>query len=323
MYHDNLDAVLDTEAKSETSNTAKWFSNMDVLIKASNEALKRIRMNINSNDFFDPNFKRLLDELFSDLDEFEYSLQSKLKNIIEKKQFDASKVNMFEIMNMINSIIENIVSNNLNQMKLIMPTKWYKNLKDKLLRQEIKAAMGYVAKKMCEIGVCQEPKVYSDYVKFWLRYLLNLKSKSLHEFFTFIPKVLKKQKHFLKSNVKLRKTMIFFLNSDIVTQKDYLALLDEMLVNADVFSVIPNHAKKTASLLLLLFATIDANYDVNDENKKELKSITDMFGNMMEGRYIYVPELFDKILDNLQLNNKIWPMKEQSKLDYLWAEIIH
>lgn len=241
---------------------------------------------------------------------------------MENEFFNASKENMFDLMKLSISLIETDMTKNLDHLKLVVPTEWYKTIRNKIQKQEMKAAKSFIAKKMCDIGFCEEVTMYSDYMKIWLGFLLNLKPKSLHEFFIFILDAMEKHKYFIKTNVKFRKTIKSIRNSDIVAQRDCLDFMHEILVNLNVLNAVPDHTKEVAMILIEIFRIIDYNYFITEENNKELKRITENLGKVLDKKYVFVPLLLDQILENFKLNLKIWPLKVQLKLNNLWEDII-
>lgn len=317
-----------SESDDDQEVKVPWASFIALLINASIEQLENVKSNIKKYYKLNETEIKSVEEAFFDAGtEFEHILQINLRKIVENDKFNESHAFMYEFTDLSNFILEQIIETALSKVdgKLQLPTKWYKQvMRQKVVRQQVKIATNLVEVTICDtLSVCKNWWSYTDYLVEWIRTLLNLSAFGLKNLFGVMPNLLDKHMHTIKSNIKFKKTVKFIVSSDHIVQRDTLDYLDEVLTDKDnVVKLVPESLKKGATLLIELFELIDDNYDLNDENEKELEIITKNLTKSIRRGDSDIKLVLESILLNVDLNLKIWPLDVQNKIDQVWSKII-
>ncbi|CAB3226334.1 unnamed protein product [Arctia plantaginis] len=329
----NLSWTMYSESNehSQSNDSTVFHTFVKVLLQASSQQLKNIRVNIGNNyDLYSSDISEI-DREFADIEVMYLQLvQEKLKKMINGRTFAVTDHFMIDFMDVSNSIFEKVLEYRLQSLKdkeiIASAMKWSppSTLKQKILRQQIKMSTNFIENHICDtLQICKDRYYYSDYLIDWLRSLMNLSHQDLKRFFTPIPEVLENNKHFIKSNIKFRQTVKYLINADAVVKRDTLDFVDEVLTNPDkVLKVAPPSLKKSVTLLRELFVLIDGAYDVNDQNIEALENITESLRDWIDGNSFDVYKILNAIVENVKLNLKIWPLDVQNKIYYIWSDVI-
>lgn len=305
-----------------------WDTYIALLIKVSSEQLENVKHNVKTYYKLKNDDLQQVDRAFNNSgNEYEHFLQFNLKRIVEKKQFNVTDEFMIDFMDISNYLMEQIISYDLSQVKgkLELATKWYKQvMREKIVRQQVKIATNFVEAHLCSnLHICKERPLYTQYLTEWLRHLLNLSSFNLKNLFGVIPELLDKHMHTVKSNVKFKKTVKYIVESGETVHRDTIDYIDEVVNNKkSVVNLQPKALKKGATLLTQLFKLIENNYDITEENENQLTKISNLIQDWMNGGDIDVRVALEMILQNMEINLKIWPLDQQGKIDYIWTRII-
>lgn len=329
----NLSWNMYTESiePSRSNDSVIFQTFVKVLLEASSQQLKNIRVNVlNNYDLHNSDISEINRE-FADIEVMYLQLvQEKLKKMINGRTFLVTDHFMIDFMDVSNTIFEKVLEHRLQSLKdkeIIASTiKWSppSTLKQKILRQQIKISTNFIENHICDtLQVCKDRYYYSDYLIDWLRSLMNLSQQDLKRFFTPIPEVFENHKHFIQSNIKFRQTIKYLINADAIVKRDTLDFIDEVLTNPDkVLKVAPPSLKKSVTLLRELFVLIDGAYDVNNQNIETLENITESLRDWIEGNSFDVHKILNAIVENIKLNLKIWPLDVQNKIYYIWSDVI-
>lgn len=312
----------------EANNTVPWDTYIALLIKVSSEQLENVKRNVKTCYKLKNEDLEQVDRAFNNsANEYEHFLQFNLKRIVEKKQFNVTDEFMIDFMDISNYLMEQIISYDLSQVKgkLELPTKWYKQvMREKIVRQQVKIATNFVEAHLCSnLHICKDRPLYTQYLTEWLRHLLNLSSFNLKNLFAVIPELLDKHMHTVKSNVKFKKTVNYIVASGETVHRDTIDYIDEVINNKNsVVTLQPKALKKGATLLTQLFKLLEYNYDITEDNENQLSKISNLIQDWMNGGNIDVRVALEMILQNMEINLKIWPLDQQGKIDYTWTRII-
>lgn len=313
---------------SDGNHTLPWDTYIALLMKVSSEQLENVKHNVKICYKLKKEELQEVDRAFNNsVNEYEHFLQYNLKRIVEKKQFNVTDEFMIDFMDISNYLMEQIISYDLSQVKgkIELPTKWYKQvMREKIVRQQVKIATNFVEAHLCSnLHICKDRPLYTQFLTEWLRHLLNLSSFNLKNLFAIIPELLDKHVHTVKSNVKFKQTIKYIVDAGETVHRDTIDYIDEVVNNRkSVINLQPKALKKGAGLLIELFKLIENNYDVNEENEIQLSKISKLIQDWMNGGDIDVRVALEMIVQNMQINLSIWPLEQQSKIDYIWTKII-
>ncbi|XP_022833902.1 uncharacterized protein LOC111361742 [Spodoptera litura] len=324
----NFENYTDTYDIPAKNDSLLFDTFVSVLTEVSTEQLRNVKSNIMSN--YDLHRADVADikRAFNNIeDKYTDIINTKLKTMLDGKPINITDHFMIDFMDVSNYILERVLRYHIKNVKgkFMTQTKWYRQtLKEKILRQQTKISFNYIENNMCEtLQVCRDRYYYSDYLTDWLRTLMNVSPRDLKRFFVPITDVLESHKYFIKSNMKFRQTIKYIINAEAIVKRDTLDFLDEVLTNPDtVLKLAPNGLKPSVALLRELFSLIDGVYDVNDHNIEQLENITEMLRDWIEGKSFDVHRVLNAIVQNIRVNLQVWPLDIQSKIYYVWSEII-
>ncbi|XP_026314715.1 uncharacterized protein LOC113226341 [Hyposmocoma kahamanoa] len=301
----------------EANYAVPWDTYIALLIKITSEQLENVRHNVKTCYGLKNEDLEQVDRAFNNSgDEYEHFLQTNLKRIVEKKQFNVTDEFMIDFMDISNYLLQQIISYDLSQVKgkLERATKWYKLvMREKITRQQVKIATNFVEAHLCSnLHICKDRPLYTQYLTEWLRHFLNLSSFNLNNLFAVIPELLEKHMHTLKSNVKFKETVKYIVESGETVHRDTIDFIDEVVNNKkSVVNLQPKALKNGAALLKQLFKLIENNYDITEENENQLTTISNLIQDWMNGGNSDVIVPLEKILQNMEINLKIWPLDQQ------------
>lgn len=312
----------------EANHIVAWDTYIALLIKVSSEQLENVRHNVKTCYKLKTEELEQVDRAFNNSNnEYEHFLQFNLKRIVDNKQFNVTDEFMTDFMDISNYLMEQIISYDLSQVKgkLELATKWYKHvMREKITRQQVKIATNFVEAHLCRnLHICKDRPLYTQYLTEWLRHFLNLSSFNLNNLFGVIPELLEKHMHTVKSNVKFKETVKYIVEAGETVHRDTIDYIDEVVNNKNsIVNLQPKSLKKGASLLKQLFKLIENNYDITEDNENQLTKISNLIQDWMNGGNIDVRTALEMILQNMEINLKIWPLDQQGKIDYIWTRII-
>lgn len=315
-------------ANDDDSLLITWDKFYETLKKVSVEELNHAKNNVMKNYNLKTSEVKEVDEAFNGTnEEYLQIIQTNINKFIDQEVFNSTPEFMIEFMDMSNYLLEQIMEFSLSKVKgkLLLPTKWYKQImRHKILRQQTKVVSNAIETKLCmTLSICKDRWLYSQYLVEWLRHLLNLTSDKISTLFHVLPDLLQIHMHTIKSNMKFKKTVKYIVMSNDVVKRDTLEYLDEVLTNREnVVNLAPESLKKGAVLLMTMFDTIDKNYEITEENEEKLDDISKVLLEWINGEHGNIKQVLDAIVQNLQLNMKIWPLDSQNKIDYVWSQII-
>lgn len=316
------------ESVTKYNDTILFDTFINVLIEVTTEQLRNIKSNVMTNYELQRDDVNDIKRAFNNIEEkYTEILHKKLVKMMESENFNVTDHFMIDFMDVSNYILERVLKFHIKNVKgkMVSHTKWYKQtLKEKILRQQTKISFNFIENHVCDtLQICRDRYYYSDYLIDWLRSLMNVGFRDLKRFFVPVPEILEQHKHFIQSNIKFRQTIKYIINAEALVKRDTLDFIDEVLTNPDkVLKLSPAALKPSVTLLRELFSLIDGAYDVNDQNIENLESITEMLRDWIDGSNFDIHKVLNAIVENMKVNLKIWPIDVQSRIYYVWSEII-
>lgn len=324
----NINNYEPDDIASSSNDSVLFDTFVSVLIEASTEQLKNVRLNVMNNyGLYQADIVNVK-KAFNNIEErYTEIVNTRLKAMLEGKQINITDHFMIDFMDVSNYILEKVLRYHIKNVKgkLLMQTAWYQQtLKEKILRQEMKIASNFIENNICDtLQICRDRYYYSDYLVDWLRILMNIAARDLKRFFVPVTEVLEKHKVFIPSSVKFRQNVKYLINSNHMVKRDTLDLLDEILTNPDkILKLAPDPLKPSVTLLRELLSTIDGIYEVSDQNIEYLENITEMLRDWTEGKTFDIHRVLNAIVENMKFNLKLWPVDIQNKIFNVWSEMI-
>ncbi|XP_075990914.1 uncharacterized protein LOC142986345 [Anticarsia gemmatalis] len=324
------DTYTTVKLPTTVNNTAIIDNFIAVLLDVTTDQIKDIKRNVMTNyDLYKADIAAVSKAIADVETKYLDLIKSKYQTMMQTEQVDVTDHFMIDFMDVSNFILEKVLDHHMQNVrdkgKMGSLTKWNRHtLKQKILRQQIKIATNTIEIRICErLKVCKDRPYYSDYLVVWIRSVMTLGARGLKRFFMPLPEILEKHKHIIKSNIKFRQTIKYLITANAIVKRDTLDFVDEIITNPDnVLRLASPNLKKSVNDLRELFVLLDGAYDVNVENVIVLRKISDWMKEWIEGTSFDVHKIMNAIVENMDLNMKIWPLDVQKKLYYIWSEVI-
>ncbi|VVC86333.1 unnamed protein product [Leptidea sinapis] len=170
------------------------------------------------------------------------------------------------------------------------------------------------------LSICIDNIVYSEYVIEWLRYLLNADSKKLKNFLLGLSDSVENSL-LSKIDATFSNKVRYIAKSNTTYQRSVLDFLDEALSEQHIFGIVQSPLQETVLAVKDLFAVIDENYDLNNENEANINKISLSFRRWIDGEKIDIKTVLEAVLKDMQINTENWPLNVQIKLGILWKQV--
>ncbi|KAJ2954145.1 hypothetical protein O0L34_g2371 [Tuta absoluta] len=322
-------SVKQKHSGEEEKNTVSWENFTLAITEATLEQIVTVQHNIKVSYRLSPSDINEIDKTFqAATNKYLQGIKQNLKRLIDAGKFNHSLDFMVDFIDLSNDVLQKTLESTLADVggELLLPTKWYRqSMKQKVLRQQTKIATNYIEALLCQkFEVCKDRVSYTQYLSEWVRMFLGFTPGNLKNLFLLIPDILHQNMHTIKSTKKFMKTVKYIVYSNDIVQRDTLDYIDEVITSSEktVRDLLPSTMKKGAVLLTEMFQYIDENYDLNDENEEQMEKISKLVLEWEKEGIKNIKLSLENILENLQLNLKLWPLDVQNKIDLIWAQII-
>lgn len=259
--------------------------------------------------------------------EHKFSVLHKLTNIINTTYKEENDEIMLSLVEFSNYVLQHILRKNLENVGgiLLQLTEWQQqSLKEKILRQQSKIAVNIIERRICHIlYLCYNKIYYSDYFTDWLIAILNSKAYNVKIFFESMSEFLNMNVHKVKTNNNFRRRAKEFVKVNPERQRDVIDFLEEVIIKRNkTFDIVPSFYKKYAILLSELSHLVDRNYDLNSDNVNILKKIDSDFIQWTKRGDLELNKIITMTSENMLINIRMWPLRIQSRIDFIWMKII-
>ncbi|XP_045510369.1 uncharacterized protein LOC123705569 [Colias croceus] len=313
------------EIDGNSPQSEQLKSYIQFVSKLSENLINNVHGNIKRNYELNADEVKTLDYRFNTTNlEYESILNEYLNKMAKGAKYNDSTIFLLDFMDLSNFLLQSVIESNLADIKgkFLLPNSWYNQpLKYTMLRQQMKIVMNVMEITICRnLSICIDNAAYTEYIIEWLRLLLNADDETLLNFFKAISEILTEKKHTIKSNIIFRSKCKTAANSHSSQQRNILDFLDEVLSGQDT-DIFQSRYKQVADMLKGLFKIIDDNYELNYENTLKLDDVSLKFFHLKDISEEDIKYALDTIVENMQVNIKIWPLNVQNELEYAWEQI--
>ncbi|XP_045530925.1 uncharacterized protein LOC123718460 [Pieris brassicae] len=306
-------------------NNEELQSYFNFLSNLSGKLIENIRENIKTNYGLEKYEASLVDSNFNSTNsEYQIILQDYFKKMLKNSKYNDSTIFLLDFIDLSNFLLQSVVENNLSDLKAktSLSDIWYNQpFKFTVLRQQMKILMNVMEIEICNnLSICIGNTIYSEFIVEYLRNLLDTKENSLKSFFLAVSDILYEHMHSIKGNEVFRKKMEILPQLDSIYQRDAVDFMDEILTGQDT-DIFKAQFIDLVQALRDLIKFIDENYDLNYENVDKLDDLSKSFYKLKKYSNSDIKTTLEELVNNMEVNVKIWPLQVQSKLDHLWTQV--